>query len=96
MATNIDKAMIPSDLDIEGNDLEVILSPEEELEITEEDLAQMAETEQEDGSVIVDFAPSEASADTADEHATNLAFLGFRLKSDHSRGQAHRVFFILF
>jgi hypothetical protein len=74
MATNIDKAMIPSDLDIEGGDLEVDVGPEE-LELSAAELDGMAEEEQEDGSVVIDFNPSEGAAGEESDHSENLADL---------------------
>tara|TARA_R110000824_G_scaffold162073_8_gene337663 strand:- start:4972 stop:7755 length:2784 start_codon:yes stop_codon:yes gene_type:complete len=72
MATNIDKALIPSDLDAAGADLEVELSPEE-LDLSEEELEELGEEEREDGSVVIDFSPDAPGQGDGGEHEENLA-----------------------
>jgi len=65
----VDKALIPSDLDVEGSgDIEVELAAEEmDLELAEE-------TEDEDGGVVIDFDP-EATQQEETAHGDNLAEL---------------------
>tara|TARA_R110000765_G_scaffold93980_2_gene177193 strand:+ start:289 stop:2967 length:2679 start_codon:yes stop_codon:yes gene_type:complete len=69
MATNVDKKLIPSELDVEGNtDIEVALPGDDfDMEIVEEVEA--------DGSVIVDFDPEATLAETEDGHGENIADL---------------------
>ena len=67
MATNVDKQLVPSELDVEGNtDVEVSLPGDDfDMEIVEE--------VEQDGSVIVDFDPEDGSYEGPDNHGSNLA-----------------------
>jgi hypothetical protein len=67
MATNVDKQLVPSELDVEGNtDVEVSLPGDDfDMEIVEE--------VEQDGSVIVDFDPEDGSYEGEDDHGSNLA-----------------------
>ena len=69
MATNVDKKLIPSDIEVEGNtDIEVSLPGDDfDMEIVEE-----VET---DGSVIVDFDPEATASEGEDGHGENIADL---------------------
>ena len=68
MATNVDKALQPSDLMIEdGDEIEIELPEEAEIEGADEEL-------QDDGSVVVDFDPPGAGAEEGEpEFGANLA-----------------------
>ena len=69
MATNVDKTLIPSDIEVEASaDVEVSLPGDDfDMEIVEE--------VEQDGSVIVDFDPQATLAEGEDDHGQNLAEL---------------------
>ena len=69
MATNVDKTLVPSDIEVEANtDVEVSLPGDDfDMEIVEE--------VEQDGSVVVDFDPEATLAEREDGHGENIADL---------------------
>ena len=67
MATNVDKAMVPSDLDVEEGEGITIEFPDDP------EYDDIIEEEQSDGSVVIDFDPRPEGASGTGEHGENLA-----------------------
>ena len=67
MATNVDKTLIPSDIEVEAStDIEVSLPGDDfDMEIVEE--------VEQDGSVIVDFDPQATLAEGEDDHGAKFS-----------------------